>query len=137
MTANERGSDRETSGGISYEVDEARALIVETATGRVGYEGADEYVAARSADPRYAATRIGILDLREASVEFGGADMAKIRDFYRRNREAIIPRRWAILADTPREVGLVSLLQEVWREIGLEVEIFATEEGAYGFLQID
>lgn len=133
----EQNETNETPGRIGYEIDEARGLIIERASGAVSFEGADAYVAARSADPRYAATRRGILDLRGATVEFDGPGMAAIRDFYRRNRASIIPPRWAILADSPREVALVTLLQEVWREIGLEVEIFSTEERAFEYLQLD
>ena len=121
---------------VSYTIDLEMGLIRETLRGSVDLEEGAAYFSARLDDPQVAATRCGLLDLRNAHLDYDSAALHAMSELYRQNDARLHPRHWAILSDTPREVALVMMLIETWTDLGMQVAVFNTEEAARKFLNL-
>ena len=78
--------------------------------------------------------RCAITDFRQVNFSVAPAEVWKLVEKFQEAPERRRGWRWAVLAEQPDHVGLVTLFQHRGQDITMEVELFATEEAAVEWL---
>ena len=78
--------------------------------------------------------KCAISDFRQVNFSVAPAEVWKLVEKFQEAPERRRGWRWAVLAEQPDHVGLVTLFQHRGQDITMEVEIFATEEAAVEWL---
>lgn len=77
---------------------------------------------------------LGLTDFRAAVFAVAPAEVWKLVETFLSNPDRRRGWRWAVLADQPDHVGLVTLFQHRGKNISMDVEVFATEKAAIDWL---
>ena len=78
--------------------------------------------------------KCAISDFRAANLFVAPAEVWKLVEKFQELPDRRRGWRWAVLAEQPDHVGLVTLFQHRGQDITMEVELFATEEAAVQWL---
>jgi hypothetical protein len=78
--------------------------------------------------------RCAISDFRQVNFSVAPAEVWKLVEKFQEAPDRRRGWRWAVLAEQPDHVGLVTLFQHRGQNISMEVELFATEEAAVEWL---
>ena len=78
--------------------------------------------------------KCAISDFRQVNFSVAPAEVWKLVEKFQEAPDRRRGWRWAVLAEQPDHVGLVTLFQHRGQDITMEVEIFATEEAAVEWL---
>ena len=78
--------------------------------------------------------RCAITDFRAVEFQVAPAEVWRLVEAFTNQPDRRRGWRWAVLADKPDHVGLVTLFQHRGTEITMDVEVFATEEAAVTWL---
>ena len=78
--------------------------------------------------------RCAVSDFRQVNFSVAPADVWKLVEKFQEAPDRRRGWRWAVLAEQPDHVGLVTLFQHRGQDITMEVELFATEEAAVQWL---
>jgi hypothetical protein len=78
--------------------------------------------------------RCAVSDFRKATFAVAPADVWRLVESFMGQPDRRRGWRWAVLAEKPDHVGLVTLFQHRGKDITMDVELFATEEAAVEWL---
>jgi len=78
--------------------------------------------------------QLALTDFRAVEFAVAPSEVWKLVETFLSNPERRRGWRWAVLADQPDHVGLVTLFQHRGKDISMDVEVFATEEAAVEWL---
>ena len=78
--------------------------------------------------------RCAVSDFRQVNLSVAPAEVWRLVESFQNQPDRRRGWRWAVLAEQPDHVGLVTLFQHRGQDITMEVELFATEEAAIQWL---
>lgn len=78
--------------------------------------------------------RCAVTDFRAAEFSVAPAEVWKLVEQFMSQPDRRRGWRWAVLAEEPDHVGLVTLFQHRGKDISMDVEVFATEKAAVTWL---
>jgi len=78
--------------------------------------------------------RCAVSDFRQVNFSVAPAEVWRLVEKFQEHPDRRRGWRWAVLAEQPDHVGLVTLFQHRGQDITMEVELFATEEAAVQWL---
>ena len=118
---------------VSHKLDE-QGILWQTWSGETTMEDLVGVASLPVTEENDSPIRCAVSDFREASFAVAPAEVWHLVDRFHEQPDRRRGWRWAVLAEQPDHVGLVTLFQHRGKDITMEVELFATEEAAVEWL---
>jgi hypothetical protein len=109
-------------------------ILWQTWSGDVTMEDLVEVVRLPVTDENDSPIKCAITDFRAVHFQVAPAEVWKLVEAFESRPDRRRGWRWAVLANKPDHVGLVTLFQHRGQDITMDVEIFAKEESAIEWL---
>lgn len=118
---------------ISHKTDK-HGILWQIWSGATTMEDLVEMASLPVTDENDSPIQCAISDFREANFSVAPAEVWRLVERFQEQPDRRRGWRWAVLAEQPDHVGLVTLFQHRGQDITMEVELFATEEAAVQWL---
>ena len=118
---------------VQHKVDK-HGILWQTWSGEATMEDLVEIASMPVTDKNDSPIRCALTDFRAVNISVAPAEVWKLVEQFMISPDRRRGWRWAVLAEQPDHVGLVTLFQHRGKEITMEVELFATPEAAVEWL---
>ena len=118
---------------ISHKVDR-HGILWQIWSGEATMEDLVEVASRPVTEENDSPIRCAVSDFRQANFAVAPAEVWQLVEQFMDAPDRRRGWRWAVLAEQPDHVGLVTLFQHRGKDISMEVELFATEKAAVDWL---
>lgn len=118
---------------VSHKVDR-HGILWQVWTGDTTMEDLVDVASLPVTEQNDSPVRCAVSDFRQANFAVAPAEVWHLVEAFQNQPDRRRGWRWAVLAEQPDHVGLVTLFQHRGQDITMEVELFATEEAAVQWL---
>jgi hypothetical protein len=125
------------NGKVIYKFYTNERVIVEKLVGEISLNILIKSRKNLYSDNRYISEYALIADLREATLKLSITDLDNFIQFLVDEGNFVVGRKTSIIADTPQNVALATLLKQHQDKIGSQIEVCCTTEGAFKWIGIN
>ena len=122
---------------VRYEIDLEARLARLVLSGPILLEDAIGTLRDMLADPRFDQGWDVLFDLTGAVADFGAAEIRSVRDFVEASQDVRARSRWAVVAPSDVNYGLVRMFEALSSDLDIRTRAFRSREEALAWLAED